>query len=76
MTELSTLQTWLAQAEAARHQLLTGSLVEQLQHGDQNTRFTRTDIEKLDTYIASLKSQIAGLDGTAIQRRRPINLTY
>lgn len=76
MTDITTLRTWLSQAETARHKLLTGSLVEQLQHGDQTTRFTRTDIDKLEAYIASLRSQIAGEDGTAAQRRRPINFIY
>lgn len=76
MTDLSTLRTRLSQAETAHHKLLTGSLVETLQHGDQITRFTPANIDKLEAYIASLKSKIAGLEGTSSQRRRPINLTY
>jgi hypothetical protein len=76
MTDISTLRTWLSQAELARHQLLTGSMVERLQHGDEMTAYTPANIDKLDAYIASLRSQIAGSDGTASERRRPINFTY
>jgi hypothetical protein len=51
-------------------------MAEQLTHGDQTTRFTPANIDKLEAYIASLRSQIAGEDGTAAQRRRPINFIY
>lgn len=76
MPDISTLRTWLSQAETARHRLVTGSMAELLTHGDQTTRFTPANIDKLEAYIASLQSQIAGADGTASQRRRPINFTY
>lgn len=76
MTDVATLRTWLTEAETARHKLATGSLVEELRHGETRTKFTTTDMEKLEAYIASLKSQIAVAEGTAASRRRPITLTY
>jgi hypothetical protein len=76
MTDITTLRTRLSEAETAQHKLLTGSLVEQLRHGDQETRYTRADLGSLAGYIASLRSQIAALEGIAAQRTRPINMTY
>lgn len=76
MTDTTTLRTWLSQAETARHKLVTGSKVERLQHGDKYTQFTPANLAALDSYIASLKSQLAAADGAPTQVRRPINLTY
>lgn len=76
MPDTSTLRTWLDQAYTARHKLVTGSQVEQLQHGDESLRFTPAKLADLDSYIASLKSQLAGIDSSSSQVRRPINLTY
>lgn len=76
MTDTTTLRTWLTQAESARHKLVTGSKVERLQHGDTSTQFTPANLADLDSYIASLKSQLAGADAAPTQVRRPINFTY
>lgn len=76
MTDTTTLRTWLSEAYAARHKLVTGSQVERLQHGDTSTQFTRATLSDLDAYIASLQSQLAGADAAPTQVRRPINFTY
>jgi hypothetical protein len=76
MTDITTLRTWLSEAETARHKLVTGSKVERLQHGDKSTQFTPANLADLDSYIGSLKSQIAFAAATPIQVRRPINFTY
>lgn len=76
MTDTTTLRTWLDQACAARHKLVTGSQAERIRHGDEEWTFTRASLSDLDAYIASLKSQLAGIDSSASQVRRPINLTY
>jgi hypothetical protein len=78
MTDLATLQIWLAQAETARHKLVIGSLRETVRYnGTQEVTFAKTDLAKLDAYIASLKSQIAGLAGDApASRTAPIHLIF
>ena len=50
----------IAAAEKALQNLLTGSMAEEIQHGDKRTRFFPTDIEKLRGYIAELKADDAG----------------
>jgi len=77
MADLTTLQAWLTQAETARHNLLTGSLRQTVRYnGQQEVTFARTDIDKLDAYIASLRSQIGALQGEARQTSRPIYFTF
>ena len=58
-TMLTTAQK-IAAAEKALQNLLTGSLAEEIQHGDKRTRFFPTDVEKLRGYIAELKAEDAG----------------
>jgi len=58
-TPLTTAQK-IAAAENALQSLLTGSMLEELQHGDQRARFTPVDLEKLRGYIADLKAEDEG----------------
>lgn len=76
MPDTATLRTWLSEAYTARHKLVTGSQAERLQHGDESWQFTPANLSDLDAYIASLKSQLAGIDSSASQVRRPINFRY
>ena len=78
MLDRATLQTWLTEAETARHELATGSLRQTVRYnGDREVTFAKTDIGALDAYIASLRSQIAALteNGAAV-RSVPIRLTF
>ncbi len=74
MADLATLNARKAEAEAALHKLLTGTMVVQLSHGangDQSARtFTAANSDSLRMYIADLSNQIARLTGGA--RRGPI----
>lgn len=76
MTDLATLQAWLTEAETARHKLVTGSLRASVGYNGQQVTFSKTQLADLDAYIASLKSQIAGIEGDARAVRRPIHLTF
>ncbi|MGB9370274.1 MAG: gpW family head-tail joining protein [Xanthobacteraceae bacterium] len=78
MADLPTLQTWLSEAEIARHRLAIGSLRETVRYnGTQEVTFAKTDLAKLDAYIASLKSQIAALEGNSpASRNAPIHLIF
>lgn len=64
MATLEQLQTWLTDAEQKYHQLLTGSKVEEVEHGDMRNRYTRADVGQLAAYIQSLKAQISAAGGT------------
>jgi len=70
MADLATLQTWLGEAELARHKLRTGAQEMQIEHGDMRVSYTKADIGALDSYIADLKAQIAAVGGTVDGLRR------
>jgi hypothetical protein len=77
MADLVTLRAWLTEAETARHQLVTGALAATVRYNGQNeVTFAKTEIGLLDSYIGSLQSQIAALDGTVRQTARPLYLTF
>lgn len=69
MASLSQLQTWLAEAETARHKLATGGGVEEVSSpGGDRVRFTAASLTQLDKYIASLKQQIAAAQASTSSR--------
>lgn len=70
MTDLATLQTRLAEAEAAYHQLLTGAKAATVGSAGRNVSYTQADAPRLAAYISNLKSQVAALDSTSASRRR------
>ena len=77
MAALATLQGWLTEAETAKHKLLTGALAATVKyHGQNEVTFARTDIDKLDAYIASLRAQIGGLDGDVRKTSKPIYFSF
>ena len=56
------LQTWLEEAEQARHELILGVKVVSISSSaGKSQTFKEADIGKLDAYIADLKRQL-GLD--------------
>ena len=70
MTDLATLQTRLAEAESAYHQLMLGAKEVSVTIGGYGaTTFAQADSVKLEQYIAKLNSQISRLTG---QPRRGI----
>jgi len=72
MADLATLQTRLTAAELAYHNLITGSMEEEVEHADMRVKYTRsvTALQQLLSYIADLKAQIASLGGTVTGLRR------
>ncbi len=77
MADLATLQAWLIAAETAKHNLLTGSLRQTVRYnGQQEVTFAKTDIAALDTYIATLRAEIGGVEGDARKVSRPIHFTF
>ncbi|WP_298233634.1 gpW family head-tail joining protein [uncultured Azohydromonas sp.] len=57
---MATLQEQLAEAEAARHKLLTGTARVSFRHGDRQVEYSKTDLAALESYIAELRRRIAG----------------
>lgn len=70
MSDLATLQARLVEAEAALHALLTGSMEASIDYDGRQVAFTMANADRLDAYVARLKSQIAALDPTAARPRR------
>ena len=73
MADLATLQTRLAEAEEAHHQLMTGAKEVSVSIGGYGaTTYAQANIEKLEHYIERLKTQIGRISG---KPRRGIILT-
>ncbi len=71
MADLVTLQTWLASAEAALNDLVTGNKVVEIRHGQNELmRFTPSQVGQLRAYIADLKGQIGALTGQHVPGAR------
>lgn len=58
---MATLQQQLDEALQARHQLLVGKSMVSFGHGQRRMEFTAANLKELDTYIAGLRRQLAGL---------------
>ena len=69
MATLATLQTWLSEAEIARHKLRTGSLRVSFAHGQRSMTFAQANAAELDAYIADLTQQITVAQGCSSKRR-------
>lgn len=71
MADLATLQTQLAEAEAARHKLLIGTQEVQVGQADMRVEYAKSEIGQLEAYIVSLRSQIVAAGGAVdgLQRR-------
>ena len=65
MTEsILELETWLIQAQEARHRLLTGTLEVSVNlHGYASTTYTASNITALEKYIQELKTEISKRNG-------------
>lgn len=75
MTDLATLQTRLAQAEEAHHQLMMGEKEVTVSVGGYgSTTYVQTSIDKLEQYIERLKAQISRIEGKP--RRRILRMEF
>ncbi len=70
MASLATLQTWLTEAETARHKLMTGSRTVSLTYAGRSVSYTSADLAALNSYIDDLKSQIAAASGQPVAKTR------
>lgn len=66
MATIEQIQTWLNQAEQARHELLIGGRAVSISSsGGKSVSFTQADIGRLDLYIASLRRQLGQDSGVS-----------
>lgn len=63
MSDLATLEQWLAEARLARHRLAIGSATVSVRFGDRAVEYSPASVPALDTYIASLERRIAAAKG-------------
>jgi predicted house-cleaning NTP pyrophosphatase (Maf/HAM1 superfamily) len=71
VADLVTLQQQLSEAESARHRLLTGSAIEQVDMSNgQRVTYTRVTLKELDSYIANLRALVAAAGGDSSYSRR------
>lgn len=69
MADLPQLKLWLAEAEFALHRLHRDGERVRLEHDRRKMEFERSGSGKLETYIASLKQQIAVAEGQKPTKR-------
>lgn len=75
LTDLATLEKRLHEAETAYHLLMTGSKEVSVAIGDYGSvTYNTSNIDKLETYIASLKAKISRKTGKP--RRKAIFVEF
>ncbi|KZZ75087.1 gpW family protein [Aestuariirhabdus sp. Z084] len=75
MSDLSTLRQRLVEAESALHRLMIGELEVTVSVGGYGaTTYAQSDINKLNAYIAKLKTEIAAKERRP--RRGPLFMRF
>lgn len=75
--DLPQKKVYLAQAELALHNLLTGSKEESVQFGaGKSVKYNQVNLAELRRYINELKDQIAACEGTGLKSRGPIRFIF
>ena len=77
ITNIEALKTRLAQAEEAYHKLMIGEKEVTVSVGSfGSTTYNQASRTTLESYISSLKSQIAAAEGTPTCRRRIMKVSF
>ena len=77
ITNIEILKTRLAQAEEAYHKLMIGEKEVTVSVGSfGSTTYNQASRTVLESYISSLKSQIAAAEGTPTCRRRIMKVSF
>ena len=77
ITNIEVLKTRLAQAEEAYHELMIGEKEVTVSVGSfGSTTYNQASRTALESYISSLKSQIAAAEGTPTCRRRIMKVSF
>lgn len=76
MTDCATKRIWLAEAQNALHQLITGGQETKVNFGPgKGVEYSQANIAQLRTYIAQLQAEVDECDGKVGMRRGPIRFT-
>ena len=74
------LQLKLAEARVAYHKLMTGTQSQSVsmasQYNNRSQTFTQASVDELRRYINDLESQIAVLQGSTTNIRRPVRFNF
>ena len=77
ITNIEVLKTRLAQAEEAYHKLMIGEKEVSVSVGSfGSTTYNQANRTALESYISSLKSQIAAAEGAPTCRRRIMKVSF
>lgn len=77
MTDCATKRLWLAEAEYALHQLMTGAKEVEVQFGaGKSVKYTDANRRDLQAYIADLQNQVDECDGKTPCKRGPIRFVF
>lgn len=78
MATVEQLQTWIAEAEARRHEVALGEAVIDTWRDGRRVRRAFTSVAELDSYILELRRELSEAQAAAsgMSRRRPINLAW
>ena len=77
ITNIEILKTRLAQAEEAYQKLMIGEKEVSVSVGNfGSTTYNQASRTALESYISSLKSQIAAVEGTPTCRRRIMKVSF
>ncbi len=77
ITNIEVLKTRLAEAEEAYHKLMIGEKEVTVSVGSfGSTTYNQASRTALESYISSLKSQIAAAEGTPTCRRRIMKVSF
>lgn len=77
MTDCATKRLWLAEAELALHQLLTGQREVKLTFGTaKGVEYNQTNIRELRAYVDTLREQVRECDGQQSGRRGPVRFAF
>jgi len=78
LADLTQLQTWLSEAEVARHALAMGQSVVEVWRDGRRVTYGKSNLADLTEYVRFLEAEIARKTSELDEnpRRRPINLTW
>ena len=77
MTDCATKRVWLAQAELALHQLMTGTKEVKLSFGPgKAVEYSQATVRDLQAYVNQLRAEVAECDGQAPCPRGPIRVVF
>lgn len=77
MTDCATKRIWLAQAENALHEIMTGSKTVKATFGpSKGVEYSQANIRELQAYIAQLRAEVAECDGNSVGKRGPVRFSF